>query len=134
MMILTRNIRISLALFFVCVTACSTQRKQVYSFDKVEIKPSFQNDTTLTAFHNWVDSHLQWPEDQPDAIGRVIVDFDILPNGKVSNVVITRGLCESIDRASREVLLQSPNWSPGMVNSKKCSTRIAGFSIVWILK
>ena len=133
-MISTKNKLILFAIFILCVLACSTQSKQVYSFEEVEIKPSFQNDTTLTAFHNWVDSHLQWPEDQPDAIGRVIVDFDILPNGKVSNVVVTQGLCESIDRASREVLLQSPIWSPGMINSKKCATRITGFSIVWILK
>ena len=105
-----------------------------FDYDEVEVKPSFQEDSTLTAFHNWVDNNIYWPEDQPDAIGWVVVDFDIMPDGVISNVIITKGICDSIDRVTREVLMKSPKWTPGTINNKPCFTRITDFRVKWVLK
>ena len=106
----------------------------IWNYDDVDVKPSFQNDTTLLSFHKWVDANIYYPEDQPDAIGWVIADFDIMNDGTLSNVVITRGLCESIDRVNREVLLKSPKWEPGRKDNKPCTTRITGFRTKWMLR
>ena len=103
-------------------------------YDNVQIKPSFQKDPTLQSFHNWVDANLYYPKEQPDAQGRVIVDFDIMPDGTVSNVVITKGVCDTIDRVTQEVLLKSPKWEPGKVHDIPVKTRITGFEIIWKLQ
>ena len=105
-----------------------------WSYDDVDVTPVFQNYKTLFSFHKWVDANIYYPEDQPDAIGWVIADFDIMPDGTLSNVVITKGLCESIDRVQREVLLKSPKWKPGRKNNQPCITRISGFRTKWMLR
>lgn len=105
-----------------------------WNYDDVDVTPVFQNDTTLFSFHKWVDANIYYPEDQPDAIGWVIADFDIMLDGTLSNVVITKGLCESIDRVQREVLLKSPKWKPGRKNNQPCITRISGFRTKWMLR
>lgn len=97
-------------------------------------KPSFLNDTTLTLFHLWVDDHLYYPEDQPDAIGRLFVDFDVLPDGSISNVVVTRGLCASVDSMCKKVLRSSPKWKPSELHGEKCTSRIKGFVIIFMLR
>lgn len=108
--------------------------KVTCSYDDVDVKPSFQNDTTLLSFHKWVDANICYPDDQPDAIGWVIADFDIMPDGTLSNVVITRGLYETIDQVQRDVLLKSPKWEPGRKNNQPCITRITGFRTKWMIR
>ena len=102
-----------------------------FNLNDVDVKPSFQNDTTMANFQKWVKANMWYPEDQPDAFGRVIVDFDILPDGHVSNVIITRGLCESIDNVIHTVIISSPQWTPGEKYGQKCTTRIRGLGIYW---
>jgi len=116
------------------ITYRDSLNRVIWNYDDVDVKPSFQNDTTLLSFHKWVDANIYYPEDQPDAIGWVIADFDIMPDGTLSNVVITRGLCESIDRVNREVLFKSPQWVPGRKDNKPCTTRITGFRTKWMLR
>lgn len=105
-----------------------------WNYEDVDVKPTFQKDSTLLSFHNWVDANLYLPKDQPDASGRIIADFDIMPDGTLSNVVITRGPCESINQMVWDVLLKSPKWEPGRKNNKPCVTRITGFQTLWMLR
>lgn len=106
----------------------------IINYNDVEIKPSFQGDTTLVSFHKWVDANTYYPEDQPDAIGRIFVDFDILSDGTLSNIVITRGLCDSVDLMVKDVLQKSPKWEPGRIKNQPCTTRITGFIVIFMLR
>lgn len=115
-----------------CSCGRSANKNEIIGFEDVDIKPAFQGDTTLTAFHNWVRKSIYYPgEDHPT--GRVIVSFDILNDGSLANVVIVNGIDPSIDQITRETILNSPKWAPGRFHGKPCSTRITDFVVIWIL-
>ncbi|MBO4768255.1 MAG: hypothetical protein J5495_01845 [Bacteroidales bacterium] len=99
-----------------------------FSYNAVDVKPSFQGDTSLESFHKWVDENLYYKEDNPNATGTVILIFDIMPDGTVSNVIVLSG-GDKLGLVSREVALNSPKWTPGEKNGIKCTTRISGFKI-----
>ena len=68
---------IAILLLGSCSCGRSANKNDIIGFEDVDIKPAFQGDTTLTAFHNWVRKSIYYPgEDHPT--GKVIVSFDIL--------------------------------------------------------
>ncbi|NLD22389.1 MAG: energy transducer TonB, partial [Bacteroidales bacterium] len=45
-------------------------------------------------------------------------------DGSISDVVVVKGLCESIDKEAIKVVSVSPKWIPGEINRKKIRCKI----------
>ena len=58
--------------------------------------------------------------------GRVMIEFVINKDGKISDVKVQRGVSEELDAEAVKVVSASPKWKPGKVNGEKvrCSMTI----------
>lgn len=65
-------------------------------------------------------NELQYPADAAKAgnEGRVVVQFTIEADGKVSNPEVVVGVCESLDREALRIVSRMPKWTPGYSDGK----------------
>ena len=92
------------------------------SFYDCDQRPVFLNSADPAQFINkWVYQYLKYPEKAvaQGIQGRVMVDFVIGKDGKVSDVRILKGLSPEIDAEVIKVVSASPKWKPGKVNGEK---------------
>ena len=67
------------------------------------------------ALIKYIDDNLQWPkdlEDGPDVQGRVVIEFDVEKNGKLTNIKVGRPLHPSCDREAIRLVKAMPRWKP----------------------
>ena len=88
--------------------------EEAIPFQLVEEKPSFMGGDA-NAFSKWVNERLNYPEiaKENGIQGRVLLQFVVGSDGKVSNVKVVRGVDPSLDKEAVRVVQSSPNWSPG---------------------
>ena len=88
--------------------------EEAIPFALVEEKPKFQGGDAKT-FSTWVSQHLEYPEiaKENGVSGRVMIEFTVMPDGKVANVKLLRGVDPSIDKEAIRVVQSSPKWTPG---------------------
>ena len=88
--------------------------EEAIPFQLVEEKPMFMGGDANT-FSKWVNERLQYPEiaKENGIQGRVILQFVVGADGKISNVKVVRGVDPSIDKEAVRVVQSSPNWTPG---------------------
>lgn len=88
--------------------------EEAIPFQLVEEKPSFMGGDA-NAFSKWVNERLQYPEiaKENGIQGRVLLQFVVGADGKVSNVKVVRGVDPSLDKEAVRVVQSSPNWKPG---------------------
>ena len=94
----------------------------VISFYECDQRPVFLNSVDPVQFLNkWVYQYLKYPEEaEAQGIqGRVMVDFVIGNDGKITDVRIVKGLSPEIDAEVLKVVSASPKWKPGKVNGEK---------------
>ena len=85
-------------------------------------KPVFLNSNDPRKFlEQWVYKILKYPASAVrDGIqGRVMVEFIIEKDGKVSNVKVAKGVSEELDAEAVKVVASSPKWKPGKVGGEK---------------
>jgi TonB family protein len=76
----------------------------------------FLNSTDPRAFlEKWVYQYLKYPESAlMDGVqGRVMVDFIIEKDGKVTDVRVVKGVSPELDAEAVKVISASPKWKPG---------------------
>lgn len=90
------------------------EEDEVYDFYKVETKPTFQGGDP-NAFSKWVGQHLVYPEQAKEMgiKGRVILQFTIGADGKLTDIKVVRGVDKTLDDEAVRVVKSSPKWSPG---------------------
>ena len=88
--------------------------EEAIPFQLVEQKPSFMGGDA-NAFSKWVNERLQYPEiaKENGIQGRVLLQFVVGADGKVSNVKVVRGVDPSLDKEAVRVVQSSPKWDPG---------------------
>lgn len=93
-------------------------------FDQIEIKPEF-NGGDATGFSKWVYENLQYPKSayEADIQGRIVIQFTVEKDGKVSNVKLLRGVHPDLDAEAVRVISSSPDWKPGYVNGEPVRVR-----------
>ncbi len=99
----------------------------VVSFYDCDIRPVFLHSSDPRTFlEKWVYQYLKYPaEAVRDGIqGRVMVDFIIEKDGKVSEVRVLKGVSEALDAEAVKVVSASPKWKPGRVNGNKVRTSL----------
>ena len=86
----------------------------------VKTRPTF-NGKDVNAFSKWVNEHLTYPEEAKNKgiEGRVIVQFVITEDGKLTNVKILRGVHPLLDKEAVRAIKSAPQaWKPGTVRDK----------------
>lgn len=97
----------------------------VVSYNDCDIRPMFLNSADPRQFmEKWVYQYLKYPERAViDGIqGRVLVNFIIERDGKVTNVTVARGVDPLLDDEAVRIISASPKWKPGRVNGEKVRT------------
>ena len=69
----------------------------------------------------WVYQYLKYPEKalMEGTQGRVMVDFIIEKDGKVTGVRVAKGVSPELDAEAVKVVSASPKWKPGRVAGEK---------------
>lgn len=94
----------------------------VVSFYDCDQRPVFLHSSDPKDFlEKWVYQYLKYPaEAVRDGIqGRVLVDFIIEKDGRVTDVRVSKGVSEELDAEAVKVVSASPKWKPGRVNGNK---------------
>jgi len=97
----------------------------VVSFGDCDVKPMFLNSDDPAQFlRKWVYQYLKYPQYAVEngIQGRVIVDFIIEKDGKVTNVKVLKGVHRLLDDEAVKVVSASPKWRAGRVNGNKVRT------------
>jgi len=103
-------------------------------FALVEEKPSFMGGDANT-FSKWVSQHIVYPElaKENGVAGRVTLQFTIMPDGKLTNVKVLRGVDASLDKEAVRVVSSSPNWTPGKQRDRAVKV-IYNFPVIFQLR
>ena len=100
----------------------------VIPYTECDIPPLFLNSADPGKFlKEWVYKYLKYPESavREGIQGRVMVDFIIGKDGKVTNVRVTRGVSEELDAEAVKVVAASPKWKPGRVDGERVRTSMS---------
>lgn len=99
----------------------------VVSFYDCDQRPVFLHSSDPRTFlEKWVYQYLKYPaEAVRDGIqGKVMVDFIIEKDGKVTDVRVVKGVSEELDAEALRVVSASPKWKPGRMNGNKVRTSL----------
>lgn len=94
----------------------------VVSYYDCDQRPMFLNSADPRKFlEEWVYKYLRYPaEAVRDGVqGRVLVDFIIGKDGKVTDVRVIRGVSPELDEEAVKVISASPKWRAGRMNGNK---------------
>ncbi len=97
----------------------------VISFHDCDIRPIFFNSQDPRQFlEKWVYQYLKYPEKalMEGTQGRVMVDFIIEKDGKVTNVRVVKSVSPELDAEAVKVVAASPKWKPGRRAGEKVRT------------
>jgi TonB family protein len=74
----------------------------------------------------WVYQYLKYPaEAVRDGVqGRVMVEFIIEKDGKVSDVKVVKSVSEELDAEAVKVVAASPKWKPAKIGGQKVRCRM----------
>lgn len=100
----------------------------------VEEKPKFRGGEA-TEFTKWVYDNIVYPEiaKENGVQGRVMLQFTIETDGRVSKVTVLRGVDSSLDKEAVRVVSSSPKWTPGKQRNKPVRVRYT-FPIIFQLR
>ncbi len=96
----------------------SNEPERVYTMAMVDDKPMFPGGDD--AMYTWINQNIHYPATAAeDAVqGRVVVEFEIAPDGTIDKAKIVRGRHPDLDRESLRLIKSMPRWIPGRVNGR----------------
>lgn len=100
----------------------------------VEDMPQF-NGGPSDNFRQYIANNLQYPQiaAENNIDGRVYVQFTVDRTGKVTDVVVARGVDPALDKEAVRVVKSSPLWRPGYQRGRPVNVRFT-FPIVFVLQ
>lgn len=102
--------------------------EDVVSYYECDQRPTFLGTSEPSQFlEKWVYQYLRYPEKavRDGVQGRVVVEFVIEKDGKVSDVRVIKGVSEELDAEAVKVISASPKWKPGRVRGEKVRTTLS---------
>lgn len=106
----------------------SEKYNDVVAYYDCDQRPTFLNSADPAQFLNkWVYQYLKYPEVavRNGVQGRVVVEFIVDKDGKVTDVRVVKGVSDELDAEAVKVISASPKWKPGRVNGEKVRTSIS---------
>ena len=115
-------------------TECELSEIGEEQFRLVEEKPLFKGGDA-NMFSMWVNSHLVYPEEAKEygIQGRVILQFTIKTDGKVTDVKVLSGVDKYLDKEAVRVVSSSPKWTPGKSAGKPVDVTMT-FPVIFQLR
>lgn len=107
--------------------AASDENNGLYGYYDCDIPPLFLGSSDMRTFMaKWVYKYLKYPQEAIDKgiRGKVMIDFIVEKNGKVSNVRVAKSVDPILDEQAVKVISASPKWRSGRVGGKKIRTMI----------
>lgn len=101
--------------------------EDVVSFYDCDQKPVFLNSQDPRQFlQKWVYQYLKYPAEaiRDGVQGKVMVEFIIEKDGKVTGARVVKGVSEELDAEALRVVSASPKWKPGRMNGNKVRTSL----------
>ena len=86
------------------------------------ILPSFPGGQT--ALTEYIDKNFNWRQGQLTVGGKVFVEFVVDVDGKIKDVKVVRGLCNSCDKEALRLVKSMPTWIAGTENGKTIKTKM----------
>ena len=101
----------------------------------VDEMPVFDGGDPAFTFRKYIAANLYYPEEASSnrKEGRVIVQFAVLPDGSVDDVVVLHGVHPSLDKEAIRVVRSSPKWQPGKMEGREVKV-IFTFPINFVLQ
>jgi len=92
-------------------------------YDVVETPPSFPGGQT--ELMKLIAQSVRYPADayRDSVQGRVVMQFVVEKDGKVTSPTVVRGVCESIDEEAKRVIMQLPDFIPGKLRGEPVAVR-----------
>lgn len=109
------------------VVARGPSYDDVVSYYDCDQRPLFLNSPEITPFmEKWVYPNLKYPESAVRAgvQGRVMVDFIVDKEGKVTDVRVVKSVDPELDEEAVRVVAASPKWKPGRMGGRKVRTSV----------
>ena len=103
--------------------AASPDQKEEPVLDAAEVMPEFPGGGK--AFFEFIARNLQYPQEAIDRQieGRVILQFVVDKQGKISDIQVLRGVTPELDQAAIDVMRTLPDWKPGMQDGKPVNVK-----------
>ncbi len=101
----------------------SPGQKEEPVLDAAEVMPEFPGGGK--AFFEFIARNLQYPQEAIDRQieGRVILQFVVDKQGKISDIQVLRGVTPELDQAAIDVMRTLPDWKPGMQDGKPVNVK-----------
>lgn len=98
--------------------AVAVEDNTVYDFVSIEKQPDFPGG--MAKFYSYVGKSLKYPSMavENNVQGKVFLSFVVEKDGKLTDIVVTRGIGSGCDEEAVRVLKSSPRWTPGIQNGK----------------
>lgn len=99
-----------------------TSTDGVVSYYDCDQRPTFLNSADPRQFlEKWVYQYLRYPQEaiRNGIQGRVMVEFIINKDGKVSDARVVKSVSPELDEEALRVVMASPKWKPGKVKGEK---------------
>ena len=115
-------------------SADTSSSKDAVPFTVVDVKPTF-NGGDENVFVKWVAKELKYPvvAKEKKIEGRVILQFTVNKEGKVTNVKVVRGVDPLLDAEAVRAIYASPLWKPGYQNNTAVNVRYT-FPVIFQLR
>ena len=104
------------------VPARTRGNDEIVPYFDCDQRPLFLNSADPNHFlEKWVYQYLKYPEEalQEGIQGRVMVDFVIEKDGKITDVRVVKGVSPELDAEAVKVVSASPKWKPGRKAGEK---------------
>lgn len=98
-------------------TFSEENKERVY--DSTEEMPEFKGG--IGALMSWLGSNIKYPDTK--AQGRVIVQFVVGSDGKISDAKMIRSVDPLLDEEALRVVMAMPEWEPGKIGGKPVATK-----------
>lgn len=106
------------------VSPIAVDKDNPLNFHVVEELPQFPGGAV--EMMKWLTKNLKYPESaqRRKKQGKVVVQFDININGKISDIKVIQSVDPQLDHEALRVIRMMPDWKPGVQNDKPCRTRV----------
>jgi len=102
-------------------------KERIFSQNEVEKPATYMKGDQRRFMEEWVYHYLRYPSlaIETGIQGRVIVDFIIEKDGKVSNVQVTKSVHHLLDNEAVRVIKVSPKWKPALFAGQPVRVKIS---------
>ena len=79
----------------------------------------------IKAMYQFIAENIAYPEDAVDQglYGKVYVQFVVEKDGSLTDVMVVKGVSDSIDEEARRIVRAMPKWTPAMKNDEPMRCR-----------